>query len=76
MLAAYNAGEDQAALWRSYCLSDDTAEYLTKVGFRETRGYLRKVLRSRARYRELYPEFGAESIVAATPGSSASTVSK
>ena len=58
MLAAYNAGEHQAALWHAYCLSDEPAEYLTKVGFRETRGYLRKVLRSRARYRELYPSFG------------------
>jgi len=76
MLAAYNAGEDQAALWRGYCLSDEPTEYLTKVGFRETRGYLRKVLRSRARYREIYPGFGGDSTSAATAGSSASTVSK
>ncbi len=54
MLAAYNAGEAQAELWGDYCFSDEPAEYLTKVGFRETRNYLRKVLRSYAWYRELY----------------------
>lgn len=53
-IAAYNAGEPQAALWRRYCLSDDPAEYMGKVAFRETRGYLAKVLTSRQHYRELY----------------------
>jgi soluble lytic murein transglycosylase-like protein len=67
ILAAYNAGEAQAELWRSYCASDERAEYLTKVGFRETRGYLRKVLKSHARYRELYS--GVEvAVEAATAG--------
>ncbi len=55
VVAAYNAGEPQAALWRRYCLSDETEEYLSKVAFRETRGYLTKVLRSREHYLELYP---------------------
>ncbi len=54
MVAAYNAGEDQAQLWRSYCYGLDGAEYYSKVGFSETRNYLRKVLASRARYGELY----------------------
>lgn len=53
-VAAYNAGEPQAKLWRLYCHSDEPAEYLTKVAFRETRHYLGKVLTSRAHYRELY----------------------
>jgi len=53
-VAAYNAGEPQALLWRSYCFSPDAAEYFTKVNFTETRGYLEKVLRSRAHYREIY----------------------
>ncbi|HZI64614.1 MAG TPA: transglycosylase SLT domain-containing protein, partial [Thermoanaerobaculia bacterium] len=39
-IAAYNAGEPQAVLWRSYCYSSEPEEYLTKVAFRETRGYL------------------------------------
>lgn len=53
-VAAYNAGEPQAALWRSYCFSPAFDEYFTKVGFKETRGYLRRVLTSRAHYAELY----------------------
>ncbi len=54
MVAAYNAGEPQAQLWRSYCYSFDPAEYFSKVGFPQTRGYLAKVLSSRAQYTELY----------------------
>ena len=38
MVAAYNAGEPQAQLWRSYCYSFEPAEYLSKVGFPQTRG--------------------------------------
>ncbi|MEM7354066.1 MAG: transglycosylase SLT domain-containing protein [Acidobacteriota bacterium] len=56
MVAAYNAGEPQAALWQRYCYSDEPAEYLSKVTFRETRGYVTKVLTSRAHYRKLYEE--------------------
>jgi soluble lytic murein transglycosylase len=54
MVAAYNAGEPQAQLWLSYCYSFDPAEYFSKVGFTQTRGYLSKVLSSRAQYTELY----------------------
>ena len=54
-VAAYNAGEVQAELWRAYCTSREPAEYFTKVSFRETRGYLDAVLASQAQYRELYP---------------------
>lgn len=55
IVAAYNAGEPQAALWRKYCFSDEPEEYLTKIAFRETRGYLAKVLTSRSHYAALYP---------------------
>ncbi len=60
-VAAYNAGEPQALLWRSYCYSNEPEEYLTKVAFRETRGYLTRVLSSREQYAELYgrPETAA-----------------
>ncbi len=54
MIAAYNAGEPQANLWKRYCYSDEPAEYWSKVAFRETRNYVRKVLTSRAHYRQLY----------------------
>lgn len=64
-IAAYNAGEPQAALWRRYCLSDEREEYLTKVAFRETRRYLEKVLTSRQHYTELY---GPEDTASAARG--------
>ncbi len=54
MVAAYNAGEDQARLWQSYCFTRDPAEYLSKVGFRQTRAYVVKVLSSEAQYRDIY----------------------
>jgi soluble lytic murein transglycosylase len=53
-VAAYNAGEDQAALWRRYCLTAEPEEYLAKIGFRETRAYVIRVLESQAAYRALY----------------------
>ncbi len=59
MIVAYNAGEAQADAWKRYCFSDDPAEFYTKVTFRETRGYLDKVLTSYAHYRELYARDGA-----------------
>ena len=55
-VTAYNAGEDQARLWRSYCYSRNPAEFYSKVGFAQTRSYLRRVLSSRWRYAELYSE--------------------
>lgn len=55
-VAAYNAGTAQVELWQRYCFTDDPAEYFTKIGFSETRDYVAKVLRSRARYLRLYPE--------------------
>jgi hypothetical protein len=40
-------------LWLRYCSTQDEAEFLSKVGFRETRAYLRRVLGSRAHYAAL-----------------------
>jgi soluble lytic murein transglycosylase len=54
MVASYNAGEAQADLWQLHCFTEDPAEYLTKVGFTETRNYVDRVLRGHATYRELY----------------------
>lgn len=59
MIAAYNAGESQAALWRRYCFTDEAPELLSKITFRETRNYVRKVLTSYAHYHELYAEDAA-----------------
>ncbi|REJ83946.1 MAG: hypothetical protein DWQ36_19040 [Acidobacteria bacterium] len=55
MVASYNAGEAQADLWQLHCFSEESSEYLSKVGFVETRNYVDRVLRSYAIYRELYP---------------------
>lgn len=54
MVAAYNAGENQARLWLAHCFTKDRAEYLSKVSFRQTRAYVEKVLTSRNHYREIY----------------------
>jgi hypothetical protein len=54
-VAAFNAGEPQAMLWRTYCYSPGHLdEYFTKVGSDATRAYLRRVLTNRAHYEELY----------------------
>jgi soluble lytic murein transglycosylase len=53
-VAAYNAGEPQARLWRSWSYSPEMEEYFSKVGSRDTRSYLRRVLTSRTNYSELY----------------------
>jgi soluble lytic murein transglycosylase len=60
-IAAYNAGEDQAELWQSYCNSEEPAEYFTKVGFSQTRAYLEKVVGSWLQYDEIYPSTGRQS---------------
>jgi len=53
-VAAYNAGEAQVALWKSYCASDEPEEFLSKVSFKETRAYVQRVLTSRNAYAEIY----------------------
>jgi tetratricopeptide (TPR) repeat protein len=54
VVAAYNAGPDQAALWRQSCVSGEPEEYLAKISFGETRAYVVRVLESREIYRALY----------------------
>ena len=54
MVAAYNAGEAQAGLWRRHCYTNGADEYFTKVGFSETRNYLEHVLHNVAHYHDLY----------------------
>ena len=64
-IAAYNAGENQADLWQSYCSSEEPAEYFTKVGFSQTRAYLEKVVRSWLQYDAIYPSNAEQSASAA-----------
>jgi soluble lytic murein transglycosylase-like protein/tetratricopeptide (TPR) repeat protein len=51
--AAYNAGEEQTALWMRSCLSSEPEELLAKIGFGETRAYVTRVLETRNAYRWL-----------------------
>lgn len=52
-VAAYNAGEPQTEAWARSCRTGESAEFLSRVSFRETRGYLGRVLESRSRYRAI-----------------------
>ena len=53
-IAAYDAGESQAVLWRNYCFSPEPEEYFTKVGSRETRLQLARILGAWVQYQHLY----------------------
>jgi soluble lytic murein transglycosylase-like protein/tetratricopeptide (TPR) repeat protein len=48
--AAYNAGEEQTAIWIRSCSSSEPEELLAKIGFGETRAYVTRVLESRNAY--------------------------
>ncbi|HTQ80909.1 MAG TPA: lytic transglycosylase domain-containing protein [Thermoanaerobaculia bacterium] len=52
--AAYNSGKPQVQLWRSYCYSAEPEEFFTKIGFLETRTYVRRVLTSWSQYARIY----------------------
>ena len=68
-LASYNAGPHRAADWkvRFYGLEKD--EFIEEVPFRETRNYIRRILRSYGAYKAIYGPTGAEaSPTGTTPG--------
>lgn len=53
-VAAYDAGEMQAMIWRGQCFTQEPEEYFTKIGQRTTRDYVRQVVAGQAQYAELY----------------------
>jgi hypothetical protein len=53
-VAAYDAGEAQALAWRNLCFSQEPEEYFTKIGRRQTRDYVARVLIGREQYAELH----------------------
>ncbi|MFL6195006.1 MAG: transglycosylase SLT domain-containing protein [Thermoanaerobaculia bacterium] len=53
-VAAYDAGEPQALLWRNFCFTQDPDEFYSKVSTPSTRDYVRRVLAAREQYDELY----------------------
>jgi tetratricopeptide (TPR) repeat protein len=53
-VAARHAGEPQALVWKSWCFTAEPDEYYTKIGSREARDYVGRVLGSAGQYAELY----------------------
>jgi len=54
-LAAYNAGEDRIALWKSERSYEEIPELVESIPFSQTREYVQIVLRNAAVYRMIYP---------------------
>jgi soluble lytic murein transglycosylase len=65
--AAYNAGEDRIALWKSERTYDEVPELVESIPFTETREYVQIVLRNTDMYRALYGETPKSTVSAATP---------
>jgi soluble lytic murein transglycosylase len=53
-LAAYNAGEDAVTRWEKQMPTEDEEEFIERITYRETRLYVKLVLRNHAIYRKLY----------------------
>jgi soluble lytic murein transglycosylase len=53
-LAAYNAGEDAVAKWEARYGEREPDEFVELISFRETRDYVKTVLRNHRLYRQLY----------------------
>jgi soluble lytic murein transglycosylase-like protein len=54
-LAAYNAGGRPVDRWRRFPEARDPFQFVERIPYVETRGYVRAVLRNRELYRALYP---------------------
>jgi soluble lytic murein transglycosylase len=69
-LAAYNAGEDRIALWKSERNYEEIPELVESIPFSQTREYVQIVLRNAAVYRMIYPatQNGASSQAATRGG--------
>jgi soluble lytic murein transglycosylase len=67
-LAAYNGGEDAVAKWERRYAGRDEEEFVEMISFRETRDYVKAVLRNYRLYRLVYTSsFGASGAAAASP---------
>lgn len=54
-LAAYNAGGRPVSRWLRYPEASDPVQFVERIPYAETRGYVRSVLRNRELYRQIYP---------------------
>lgn len=66
-LAAYNAGEGNARAWWRSRASMPLDEFVEEIPIQETRGYVKRVLRSYAAYRMLYGRDGERPVRLAQP---------
>ena len=53
-LASYNAGPNRAADWKVDFYGLDKDEFVEEIPFRETRNYIRRILRSYGAYKAIY----------------------
>ena len=53
-LAAYNAGEAAVDRWEREIVTDDIEEFVERIPYVETRGYVKLVLRNHRIYKQLY----------------------
>jgi soluble lytic murein transglycosylase len=53
-LAAYNAGEAAVDRWEKEIVTDDIEEFVERIPYVETRGYVKLVLRNQQIYKRLY----------------------
>jgi len=56
--AGYNAGEAAVEKWRPFYSPADVANFIESISYTETRGYVKKILRSYWIYRSIYPTEG------------------
>jgi soluble lytic murein transglycosylase len=73
-LAAYNAGEDRIALWKSERTYEEVPELVESIPFSETRDYVQIVLRNAALYRMIYAP-AAKPVSTVSTSSGATSVS-
>jgi soluble lytic murein transglycosylase len=55
-IAAYNAGEAAVDRWEKEIMADDIEEFVERIPYLETRGYVKLVLRNHRIYKKLYEQ--------------------
>lgn len=55
-IAAYNAGEAAVDRWEKEILTEDPEEFVERIPYLETRGYIKLVMRNHRIYRRLYDQ--------------------
>ena len=55
-IIAYNAGEGNLAKWLNDCKNYDKIQFINNVPFNETRDYFAKIIKTRKKYKKLYPQ--------------------